>query len=68
MIAIETKYIGPSNYKDARIVAYTINGQRLTISYPYELSGEAVHRKAAQALADKMDWKGKLVAGATKAG
>lgn len=37
---------------------------RLTIPYPYELSGEACHRKAAHALADRLGWTGTLVAGA----
>lgn len=67
MIAIETKYLGPTNTKGSRIKA-TGNGHSVTISYPYELSGEAVHRKAAQALADKMNWPGRLIGGATRSG
>ena len=34
----------------------------------YELSDEAVHRVAAQALCEKMGWPGKLVAGSLKDG
>jgi len=47
---IRTKYIGPTNTTGARIRA-TGAGRSRSISYPYELSGEAVHRAAAEALA-----------------
>ena len=40
----------------------------MTISYPYELSGQDVHRKAAEALRDKMGWPGRLIGGATERG
>lgn len=36
----------------------------LTIPYPYELSGEDVHRKAAEALRDRLGWTGTLAGGA----
>jgi hypothetical protein len=68
MKAIETRYVGPGNVRGARIIASDSDGNRVTLSYPDELSGEAVHRKAAQALADKMGWTGRLVAGGTKRG
>ena len=67
MIAIETKYHGPTNTRGSRISA-SGNGNHVSISYPHELSGEDVHRKAAQALCDKMKWTGKLTGGATKTG
>jgi len=63
MRAIITKYHGPTNTRGSRITADAGDGVRLTIPYPYELSGEAVHRKAAEALCEKMKWEGKLVAG-----
>lgn len=68
MKAIETHYIGPTNTKGARIVASDGYGNRVTISYPYELSGEAVHHKAAVALCEKMKWGGDIIGGATKRG
>ena len=68
MKAIETTYHGPTNTKGSRIIADDGDGNRLTISYPHELSGEAVHRKAAEALRDKMGWSGRLIGGATKRG
>lgn len=73
MKAIRTKYKGPTNTRGSRIIASDEDGNRTTISYPYELSGEAVHLKAAVALCDKMGWsKGwknaNLVGGSVKNG
>jgi len=68
MKAIVTKYHGPTNFKGSRITASDQDGNRVTISYPYELSGEDCHRKAAQALCDKMHWTGELVGGSLKHG
>ena len=70
MKAIKTKYKGPTDTRGSRIIASDEDGNRITISYPYELSGEAVHRKAAEALCDKMQWTGKdsLIAGSLKNG
>jgi hypothetical protein len=68
MKAIETKYLGPTDTKGARITASDSDGNRVTISYPHDLSGEAVHRKAAEALRDKMQWTGDLAGGATRRG
>jgi hypothetical protein len=68
MKAIVTKYHGPTNFKGARITASDEDGNRVTISYPHELSGEDVHRKAAMALCDKMKWAGELVGGSLKRG
>src|SRR3990167_677762 len=56
MKAISTQYHGPTNTRGSRIVARDSDNNRISISYPYELSGEAVHRKAAEALRDKMGW------------
>jgi hypothetical protein len=68
MKAIVTKYHGPTNTRGSRITASDEDGNRITIPYPYELSGEAVHRKAAEALCSKMGWRGSLVAGSLKNG
>lgn len=68
MKAIVTKYHGPTNFKGSRITASDEDGNRVTISYPYELSGEAVHRKAAEALCMKMNWTGTLASGSLKHG
>lgn len=68
MQAICTKYVGPTNSRGARIIAESGSGQRVAISYPYELSGEAVHKAAAVALMKKLGWKYRIVGGSTKTG
>jgi len=56
MQAIVTKYLGPRGVRGARIKA-TAEGGSITIGYPHELHGyEERHRKAAEALCDKMGW------------
>lgn len=68
MKAIVTKYHGPTNFKGSRISASDCDNNRIYISYPHELSGEGVYRKAAEALKEKMGWTGKLIGGAVKSG
>lgn len=67
MQAIQTKYIGPTNTRGSRIKAWCDAGS-VTIGYPHELSGQAVYRAAAEALADKLGWNtphyAKLLGGA----
>lgn len=55
MQAIQTRHFGPTNSRGARIKATAAAGS-VTISYPYELSGQACHRAAADALVKKMGW------------
>jgi hypothetical protein len=70
MKAIVTKYHGPTDFKGSRITASDEDGNKVTIGYPHELSGEAVHRKAAVALCEKMNWSGaeSLIGGGLKNG
>ena len=68
MKAILTKFCGATNYRGARIIATDSDGNRVVIGYPHELSGEAVHRKAAEALCFKMKWTGQMIGGATRNG
>ena len=59
MQAIQTKYLPPTDTKGARIKATCERGSR-TIPYPYELSGDSVHREAALQLIEQFvaeDWK-----------
>jgi hypothetical protein len=63
MIAIHTKYIGPSNTRGARIKAYTagwgdIKGFTATVPYNHALDGVNVHFEAVKALVtkNKLDW------------
>ena len=53
MQAIITKYLPTTNSRGSRIKATCSSGS-VTIPYPYELSGQAVHRAAAEALAAKL--------------
>lgn len=55
MQAIQTKYLGATNTRGSRIKATAAAGS-VTINYPHELSGQACHRKAAEALVKKMGW------------
>lgn len=55
MQAIQTRYFGPTNSRGSRIKAWAAAGS-ITIPYPYELSGQACHRAAAEALVKKLGW------------
>ena len=68
MVAIETKYIGPPNYKGSRYKAYTCNGQSVTISANHALSYYENHVAVAKHLAKKLGWKGTWQGGGNKAG
>lgn len=52
MIAILTKYLGPTNYRGARIKAYSKN-RSVTIPYDHALSDEMIHFEAVKAFAEK---------------
>lgn len=58
MIAIQTKYISPSNSRGARIKAWTCTGFSATISYPHEYSHEVCHFQAVKELVKKhkLNW------------
>ena len=69
MKAIQTKHLGPTNCRGARIKASDEDGNSVTIPYPYEIGNiEDKHRKAAAALCTKMQWSGPLAAGSLKNG
>jgi len=64
MIAIVTKFLGPTNTKPARVKA-TAGGNSVTVSYH---SDDFPHKLAALNLCKKMGWTGKLVGGHTSTG
>ncbi len=69
MIAIETKFLGPTNYRGSRIKAYTESGLSLTLSYDHSLrQGVEAHAPAALALAARMGWTGDLIGAGTSTG
>jgi len=55
MIAIETRYLPPTNTRGARIKAWTFGRVRLSVTVPYDhsLSGVAVHHAAVVALVER---------------
>lgn len=64
MRTIRTKYLCPTNHKGARIKATLVEdlleSQKpisVTISYPYEKSGEECHKPAAELLLSKIGKK-----------
>ena len=68
MKAILTRYKGPTDRRGSRIIATDSDNNRVVIPYPHELNSEGAHRKAAEALRDKMQWNGKLTGGGLKNG
>jgi hypothetical protein len=59
---IKTRYIPATNFAGSKIRAFC-NGKRVSIPYPHELSGEAVHRAGADAWAKK---HGRTLTGAAR--
>lgn len=55
MQAIETKFIGPTNYRGARVKARCQAGS-ITVSWDYGLDVDGNHDKAAMALVAKLGW------------
>ncbi len=70
MTAIETHYLGPTNYRGSRYVASTSDGHRIVLSCDYRLTEGRNHAKAASALRAKLDWGhcGPMLGGWTKKG
>jgi len=66
MKAIKTKYLGPTDYKGARISATDTWGHRVIVPYDYGAARDGAHDRAALALCEKMGWHGTLVRGGMK--
>ena len=65
--AIETKFVGPTNHRSAR-VRVKCQARTMFVRWDYSLGVEKNHDAAAQALAEKLDWRGKWFAGGNTAG
>jgi hypothetical protein len=65
--AIETRYLGPTNFRSARIKARARSGS-VTVPYDYALNPEDNHRAAADALRAKYGWEGTFAQGGNAAG
>ncbi len=62
-IAIKTAFIGATNYRGSRVKASTMDSLKehrrsLTLSWDHSLDGQGNHQRAAQALAEKLEWDG----------
>ncbi len=62
MQAIQTYFIGPTNFRGSRVVAKTADG-RVTLNWDHALNPAGNHRAAARALADRFGWSGEWVRG-----
>lgn len=67
MQAIVTKYLGPTNYRGARVKARCQAGS-LTLSWDHSVNSDVNHAEAARRLALKLHWNenntfGELVGG-----
>lgn len=68
MIAITTRFLGPTNRLGARIVAETANGHKLIKGYRYTTAHES-HAAVACALARSLGWNpSTLISGELKNG
>ena len=63
MKAIQTRYLPCTDRLGSRIKAFAEGGHSVTIPYPHELSGEAVHHAAAVLLCEKLGWSANLLGG-----
>jgi hypothetical protein len=66
--AIETRYLGQTNYRGSRVVATTPGGLRHVHQWDYSLGIDGNHYAAAEALRAKLDWPTIVAGGATKSG
>ena len=54
MVAILTKFIGPTNYRGARVKAFTSSGHRIIVPWDHAHNVEENHNAAAIALYRKI--------------
>ena len=55
MQSIETRYLGPTNHRGARIKANSYAGS-VTVPYDYGVTTDLAHTNAAFALIEKLGW------------
>ena len=68
MQAIQTKFLGPTNTKPARIKAFTESGKSVVLSYEYGCGAEQNADRAVMTLCKRMGWSGTLHCGSTASG
>ena len=65
--AIQTKYLGPTDFKGARVKAFTPY-HSVTLSWDSALNERENHKIGAMALARKLEWTGVWSGGGTEDG
>lgn len=74
--AIETYFLGPTNHRGARIAArvmeartgYEQTVRRINLPWDHALNPSGNHKRAAQALAERLGWDGVWVEGGADRG
>jgi hypothetical protein len=61
--SISTKYLGATNHRGSRVKARSSSGLSLSMSWNDALGTDDNHRAAAEALARKLNWSGRWIAG-----
>ena len=67
-IAIFTRYYSPTNYKGARVKAFTESGRKVWTSWHADHDVDDAHNHAAQRLCEEMEWDGTLLRSNTNTG
>lgn len=65
--AIITRYLGPTNYRGARVKASCEAGS-ITVAWNYDFVTSENHRAAAKALIEKLGWVGHWAGGGLEDG
>ena len=66
--SISTKYLGATDRRGSRVKARSSSGLSLTLSWDDALDVDDNHRAAALALATKLKWQGRWIAGGDRDG
>ena len=61
--SISTKYISATDFRGTRVKARSSSGLSVTVSWNDALGTDENHTAAAQALAAKLGWSGRWIAG-----
>jgi hypothetical protein len=65
--AIQTKFLGPTNFRGSRVKA-TASAGSITIAWNHALGIEGNHLAAARAFAQKFGWSGEWFGGGIETG
>ena len=71
MMAIVTRYLGPTDHRGSRVKAMADWGEHLktvVLDWDDALNSTENHARAANALAVKLEWRGRWIGGGIKTG